>query len=345
MIDREQVWTGDLNRLALEPQSHDTVGLYDTTLRDGEQTVGVVLSPDDKLAIARALDEAGIDRIEAGFAARLGRRRGGDPADRRRRPARRGLGLRAGGAGGRRAAGRARRQGGRDREPDLGREARRARRLARGHARPDPQGGLVRGRRGDHGRVLRRRRLARGARVLPPRLRGRGRGGRAGGGRRRHDRDRHARGRGLPRRPGRRLARGARPLARPRRLRARHRGRGGRSPGRRDLGAGDGERDGGAGRQREPGRGRAGARGALRNPDAARPRQGARARSARARALRLRARAVDADHRREPLHPRERRGREPVPRPARDRAVLLRRSSAPSGGSCSARRAASTRSG
>ena len=68
MIDREQVWTGDLNRLALEPQSHDTVGLYDTTLRDGEQTVGVVLSPDDKLAIARALDEAGVDRIEAGFA-------------------------------------------------------------------------------------------------------------------------------------------------------------------------------------------------------------------------------------------------------------------------------------
>ena len=67
-IDRDNLWTGDLNRLALEPQTHDTVGLYDTTLRDGEQTVGVVLSPDDKLAIARALDEAGVDRIEAGFA-------------------------------------------------------------------------------------------------------------------------------------------------------------------------------------------------------------------------------------------------------------------------------------
>jgi isopropylmalate/homocitrate/citramalate synthase len=68
MIDRDKLWTGDLNRLALEPQSHDTVGLYDTTLRDGEQTVGVVLSPADKLEIARALDAAGIDRIEAGFA-------------------------------------------------------------------------------------------------------------------------------------------------------------------------------------------------------------------------------------------------------------------------------------
>ncbi|MBA3413461.1 MAG: homoaconitate hydratase [Actinobacteria bacterium] len=66
-IDRDKVWTGELNQRALEPQTHDTVGLYDTTLRDGEQTVGVVLSPEDKLAIARALSEAGIDRIEAGF--------------------------------------------------------------------------------------------------------------------------------------------------------------------------------------------------------------------------------------------------------------------------------------
>ena len=72
---------------------------------------------------------------------------------------------------------------------------------------------------------------------------------------------------------------------------------------------------------------------------------GARARRARARALRLRARAVDAAHRRQPLHARERRRREPVPRPARDRAVRRRSSSAPSAGSCSARRAASTRSG
>ena len=108
-IDRDQVWTGELNRLALEPQSHDTVGLYDTTLRDGEQTVGVVLSPEDKLAIARALDEAGVDRIEAGFA-----RVSEEDAEAIRLIAgaglqRRGLGLRARRAGRRRAARRPRR--------------------------------------------------------------------------------------------------------------------------------------------------------------------------------------------------------------------------------------------
>ena len=58
------IWTGELNR----PHAlHAEVGFYDTTLRDGEQTVGVVLMPEEKLEIARALSEAGVERIEAGF--------------------------------------------------------------------------------------------------------------------------------------------------------------------------------------------------------------------------------------------------------------------------------------
>jgi isopropylmalate/homocitrate/citramalate synthase len=58
------IWTGELNDAY---RRGGTVGLYDTTLRDGEQTVGVVLDPEQKLEIARLLDELGIDRIEAGF--------------------------------------------------------------------------------------------------------------------------------------------------------------------------------------------------------------------------------------------------------------------------------------
>jgi isopropylmalate/homocitrate/citramalate synthase len=58
------IWTGHVN----EPFAFEAeVGFYDTTLRDGEQTVGVVLDPQQKLEIARALAEAGVERIEAGF--------------------------------------------------------------------------------------------------------------------------------------------------------------------------------------------------------------------------------------------------------------------------------------
>ena len=64
-----QVWVSELNA---RPEIRSafpsgTVRFYDTTLRDGEQTVGVVLSPQQKLEIARQLDALGVSRIEAGF--------------------------------------------------------------------------------------------------------------------------------------------------------------------------------------------------------------------------------------------------------------------------------------
>jgi isopropylmalate/homocitrate/citramalate synthase len=69
MTANSKVWVSELNA---RPEIRDAfprtkIHFYDTTLRDGEQTVGVVLSPQQKLEIARKLDELGVSRIEAGF--------------------------------------------------------------------------------------------------------------------------------------------------------------------------------------------------------------------------------------------------------------------------------------
>ena len=53
-----------------------SVELYDTTLRDGAQTWGITFSLDDKIRIARKLDELGIHYIEGGYP-------GSNPKDRR----------------------------------------------------------------------------------------------------------------------------------------------------------------------------------------------------------------------------------------------------------------------
>jgi len=47
----------------------DKIGIHDCTLQDGEQTSGVVLRKDEKIEIARMLDEVGVTRIEAGMPA------------------------------------------------------------------------------------------------------------------------------------------------------------------------------------------------------------------------------------------------------------------------------------
>jgi 2-isopropylmalate synthase len=45
----------------------DKVRIFDTTLRDGEQTPGVSVTPEQKFKIAIKLDEIGVDAIEVGF--------------------------------------------------------------------------------------------------------------------------------------------------------------------------------------------------------------------------------------------------------------------------------------
>ncbi len=45
----------------------DKVFIFDTTMRDGEQSPGASMSLEEKIQIARVFDELGIDIIEAGF--------------------------------------------------------------------------------------------------------------------------------------------------------------------------------------------------------------------------------------------------------------------------------------
>ncbi|MGX7051278.1 2-isopropylmalate synthase [Leuconostoc palmae] len=47
----------------------EKITFYDTTMRDGEQTIGVNFSIEDKVQIAKALENYGISAIEAGFPA------------------------------------------------------------------------------------------------------------------------------------------------------------------------------------------------------------------------------------------------------------------------------------
>ena len=46
----------------------DRLVFFDTTLRDGEQSPGCSMSTPEKIEMAHALDELGIDILEAGFA-------------------------------------------------------------------------------------------------------------------------------------------------------------------------------------------------------------------------------------------------------------------------------------
>src|SRR5665647_1104123 len=51
----------------IEGKPEDRVWIFDTTLRDGEQSPGISLNASEKLEIANQLARLGVDIIEAGF--------------------------------------------------------------------------------------------------------------------------------------------------------------------------------------------------------------------------------------------------------------------------------------
>ena len=52
---------------AVANSDKNRVIIFDTTMRDGEQSPGASMSHDEKLELAKILEEMGVDVIEAGF--------------------------------------------------------------------------------------------------------------------------------------------------------------------------------------------------------------------------------------------------------------------------------------
>ncbi len=58
----------DANAKTVSNDSTDYVRIFDTTLRDGEQSPGCTMNVEEKIALARQLERLNVDIIEAGFA-------------------------------------------------------------------------------------------------------------------------------------------------------------------------------------------------------------------------------------------------------------------------------------
>ena len=70
MSDAQYMWVSELNQkdeILGENHFPKTLDFYDTTLRDGEQTIGVSWDKHDKLEIAKMIDSLGVRRIEGGM--------------------------------------------------------------------------------------------------------------------------------------------------------------------------------------------------------------------------------------------------------------------------------------
>lgn len=68
-LKREGVLPSPYNFANFKAPSLDEYIVHDSTLREGEQTPGVIFNIEEKLEIARKLDEVGVPQIEAGFPA------------------------------------------------------------------------------------------------------------------------------------------------------------------------------------------------------------------------------------------------------------------------------------
>ena len=70
MKEEELWWVSELNQkpeVLGENHFPQRLKIYDVTLRDGEQTIGIAFDKEEKLQIAKMLDALGVDRIEAGM--------------------------------------------------------------------------------------------------------------------------------------------------------------------------------------------------------------------------------------------------------------------------------------
>ncbi len=69
-FEKEKYWVSPMNFLG---ETHDKsqvqpkVAIHDVTLRDGEQTPNVIFTTEERIAIAKALNDLGVDRIEFGM--------------------------------------------------------------------------------------------------------------------------------------------------------------------------------------------------------------------------------------------------------------------------------------